>query len=288
MGSWLLGLKKNTNSGVKTKMRLTPIHIYLIASLPTTSLSHERDSILVQLGTLEPFRQSELVALDVCDWIVNRECNAKGQSCGAMVFVIRQKNDQEGKGRWKRIGLGGLLCVVKRIESYLHWANLHKSTACLKWKDVALRTSPCPTCGPLFPMVYGGTRFNAQRERISSKYITSAIARMLTVAQVDDIGFTSKINAKGRPLHNQKGGRAKGLAVSAERSSKQMHTKRTRVTTVQTQKATRTCRGVSPQEGSVRTTCTDFRKYSDCKNVCYLQRLRQASRRVDEWVDQTR
>jgi len=27
MGSWLMGLKKNTSSGVKTKMRLTPIHI---------------------------------------------------------------------------------------------------------------------------------------------------------------------------------------------------------------------------------------------------------------------
>jgi len=68
MGSWLLDLKKNTSSGVKTKMRLNPIHIRLIASLPTTLLLHERDSILVQLGTLGAFRQSELVALDVCNW----------------------------------------------------------------------------------------------------------------------------------------------------------------------------------------------------------------------------
>jgi len=67
MGSWLLGLKKNTSSGVKTKMRLTSIHIRLIASLPTTSRLHERNSILNQLGTLGAFRQSELVALDACD-----------------------------------------------------------------------------------------------------------------------------------------------------------------------------------------------------------------------------
>jgi len=65
------------------------------------------------------------------------------------------------------------------------------------WKVVALRTSPCATCGPLFPMVYGGTRFKTQRERISSKHITSAIARMFTIAQVDDIGFTSKSMRKG-------------------------------------------------------------------------------------------
>jgi len=32
-------------------------------------------------------------------------------------------------GRWKRIGWGGPLCLVKRIESYLHWANLRNSAA---------------------------------------------------------------------------------------------------------------------------------------------------------------
>ena len=42
MGSWLLGLKKNTSSGVKTRMRLNPIHIRLIASLLTTSLPRTR------------------------------------------------------------------------------------------------------------------------------------------------------------------------------------------------------------------------------------------------------
>ena len=184
-------------SGVKTKMRLTPIHIELIASLPTTSLLHERDLILVQRGTLGAFRQSHMVALDVCDWIVNRECDTKGRSCGAIVFVKKQKNDQEGKGRWKRIGWGGTLCLVKRIEIYLHWGNLLTHAACLEWKDVALRTTPCTTCGPLFPMVYGRTRFNVRRERISSKHITNVIARMLTTAQVNDVGFTSKSMRKG-------------------------------------------------------------------------------------------
>jgi len=43
MGSWLMDLKKNTSSGVKTKMRWTPNHIQLIASLPTTSLLHEHN-----------------------------------------------------------------------------------------------------------------------------------------------------------------------------------------------------------------------------------------------------
>jgi len=88
--------KKNNSSGVQTKMRLTPIHIRIIAALSTTSLLHERDSIMIQLGTLGAFRQSELVFLNVCDWQKNRECDSRGQSYGAMVFLKKKKNDQEG------------------------------------------------------------------------------------------------------------------------------------------------------------------------------------------------
>jgi len=43
-----------------------------------------------------------------------------------------------------------------RMERYMHRANLHIHAVCLKWKDVALRTTPCATCGPFLAMVYGG------------------------------------------------------------------------------------------------------------------------------------
>ena len=110
-----VGLKKNTSSGVKTKMHLTPIRIRLITSLPTTSLLYERDSILVQLGTLGALRQSELISLNVCDWLMDRECDFKGQSYSAMVFLKRQKNDHEWKVRWKRIEWVSYLLLFLRI-----------------------------------------------------------------------------------------------------------------------------------------------------------------------------
>jgi len=107
--------------------------------------------------------------------------------------ICQKTKERSGrKGTWKRIGWGGTLCLVKGIETYLHWANLRTNAACLKWKDVALRTTPCTTCGPLFLMVYSGTWFNVNRERISSKHITNAIARMLVIGQVNDVRFTSK------------------------------------------------------------------------------------------------
>ena len=56
-----------------------------------------------------------------------------------------------------------------------------------------MRTTPCTMYSPLFEIVYGGTRLNTKRERISPKHITNAIVRMLPAAQVDNTGFTSKL-----------------------------------------------------------------------------------------------
>ena len=83
------------------------------------------------------------------------------------------------------------------MERYLHEAQLYTHEDCKKWKDVAMRATLCGKRGLLFPMVYGSTRFNNKRERINAKYITNAIARMLTAAHVDDAGFTSKSMRKG-------------------------------------------------------------------------------------------
>jgi len=128
-----------------------------------------------------------------------------------MVFLKRQKNDQEGKGKWKRIGWGGDLCLVRRIERCVQTAQLYIHADCLKWKDVAMRTMPYSKCGPLFPMVYGGTQFNAKRECINAKHITNAIARMLTATQVDDTGFTSKSMRKGGPSTAKRAGLPRAL-----------------------------------------------------------------------------
>jgi len=264
MGSELMGLRKNTSGSVKTKMRLTPIR--LVASLPTTSLLHERDSILLQLGTLGAFQQSELMALDVCDWIVNRECDAKGQSCGTKVFIKRQKNDQEGKGRSKRIGWGGTLCLVKRIETYLHWGNLHPHAACLKWKDVALRTTPVLRAVRFFQwyMVVLGSTPNAN---------ASAPNTSLTRLQ--------KKKCERAASRQQKEWACRGPCGAIKAVTKAMHTKRTDATTVQTQKTTRTCHGVSRLEASVRIIYTDSRKYSVCECVVAC---RDFVRRREEWT----
>ena len=49
-----------------------------------------------------------------------------------MVILEMKKNDQEGKARWKRIGWGGDLSLVRRVQRYLHEAQLHTHTDCEK------------------------------------------------------------------------------------------------------------------------------------------------------------
>ena len=52
-------------------------NVRLIVSLPTTYLLYKRNSNPSELGTWNAFRQSKLVALDVCDWLVNRNCDSR-------------------------------------------------------------------------------------------------------------------------------------------------------------------------------------------------------------------
>ena len=57
MGSWLLGLKKNTSSSVKTKMRLTPINIRLIAWKRCKTSSVGQSAGLLILRSLVRFQK---------------------------------------------------------------------------------------------------------------------------------------------------------------------------------------------------------------------------------------
>ena len=117
MTRWLKGLRKNTSAGTKTKFRLRPLHLRIIAALPVKDLSAERDICMILLGTVGACRQSEVTKLDVCDWIgphspMNRERDAVGCAYGALVYVKRQKNDPEGQGAFKCFAFGEHMCLV--------------------------------------------------------------------------------------------------------------------------------------------------------------------------------
>lgn len=203
MTRWLKGLRKNTSAGTKTKFRLRPLHLRIIAALPVKDLSAERDICMILLGTVGACRQSEVTKLDVCDWIgphspMNRERDAVGCAYGALVYVKRQKNDPEGQGAFKRFAFGERMCLVRRMEKYMELAGLRVQPGCLKWKDPSQRGAPCVTCGRLFPAMPGGNRVRGNgQEGVTKHTLGKALTRVLRATDIDDTGFTSKSMRKG-------------------------------------------------------------------------------------------
>ena len=86
MGSWLMGLKKNTSSGVKTKMLWTPIH--MITSLPTTSLLHEHNRSLYNWAPWAHFGNPS-GAMDVCDCNKYKRNPMENQWYGTTSFSLQ-------------------------------------------------------------------------------------------------------------------------------------------------------------------------------------------------------
>ena len=203
MTRWLKGLRKNTSAGTKTKFRLRPLHLRIIAALPVKDLSAERDICMILLGTVGACRQSEVTKLDVCDWIgphspMNRERDAVGCAYGALVYVKRQKNDPEGQGAFKRFAFGERMCLVRRMDKYMELAGLRVQPGCLKWKDPSQRGAPCVTCGRLFPAMPGGNRVRGNgQEGVTKHTLGKALTRVLRATDIDDTGFTSKSMRKG-------------------------------------------------------------------------------------------
>jgi len=100
LGNWVKGLKKNVSTKSTVKFPLTPFHLQTLARLPTTTIEEERNACMVLVGTVGACGQSEIVELDVCDWLTGKEL------FGVMAYIKRQKNDVMGTGKFKRFSTG--------------------------------------------------------------------------------------------------------------------------------------------------------------------------------------
>jgi len=107
---------------------------------------------------------------------------------------------------------------------------------------------------------------SANRERITSKHITNAIARMLTTSEVDDMGFTSKSMRKGGLSTAKRTGVSRALRCRQSGHQSNAH-KSYESDNGTDPKVTRTRRVASRQENFVSITCTASRKCSDFDSV---------------------
>ena len=90
-------------------------------------------------------------------------------------------------------------------------------------------------------MKSGTVHDSANRERISSKHITNAIARMLTTSEVDDMGL-HRNQCEKAVFRQPKGWECQGRRGAVKAVTKATHISRTKATTVRIPKVTRTRR----------------------------------------------
>jgi hypothetical protein len=98
----------------RTRFHLFPHHLQGIARLDGGS-NHTRlrDACMIIVGTIGAYRKSELLEVDVCDWVEGRDrYGDTGDSLGAELTE---------------------LCLVRKVRLYLDSAGLSVQPVCRKW-----------------------------------------------------------------------------------------------------------------------------------------------------------
>ena len=118
-------------------------HLQSFSRFCPTTLQEARDQAMCFLGVIGARRQSELIALDVCDWRKDLEFDDEGRSFGAALYVKRQKNVLNMTGMGVRFAYGASegACVVAKVEYWLRVAGIRSHPHCKKWKDARQRSA---------------------------------------------------------------------------------------------------------------------------------------------------
>ena len=196
---WLGGLRKTLGARGKEKFRLRLHHLQSFSRFCPATLQETRDHAMCFVGVVGARRQSELIALDVCDWRKDMEFDDVGRSFGAALYIKRQKNDPTMRGMWVRFAYGARegACVVAKVESWLRAAGIRPHPHCMKWKDARQRSAPCELCGRLFRALSGAHHLKRDRPQLSKQSVGDALNRLLEQSSFEVAGFTSKSLRKG-------------------------------------------------------------------------------------------
>jgi len=205
LASWMKPLQMRLGVPKVPSLSLRPehVHTWLCVGAPDPLLL--RDILMVAVGTAGAMRPSELVGLDVCDWITDKEVNAYGEPLGDAVYVKVQKNDQARRGMFKRFSRNSSdprLCIPTRIRAYMTALGLVRHADCRKWRGTAAdQAYPCERCGRLFRRMRafpgGCVPVREWPHAISMATVSAALQKLLLTMDVSPAGFTNKSMRRG-------------------------------------------------------------------------------------------
>ena len=171
-------------------------HIHAILRLSCNNLEDLRDKVLCAGGqTLGP-RPSELIRVDVCDFLRAQGADPAGT---VRVRFWRRKNDLARRGHFPRLGRArrAELDVVAWFQAYMDRAGLKIHPQCSK---TARPHAPCQACGLLFRRLdASGRPFAAGDSRglLSTMDLTNIVRKMMAKLGEDPSDFRARSLRQG-------------------------------------------------------------------------------------------
>ena len=205
LGAWLKPLRRVLTAPKPVFVRLTAEHVRQLLELPCADLLVERDVLMIAVGTVGAMRPSEVIDIDVCDWLANYDRDGRDAPLGDAVYVKRQKNDQQRQGMVKRFAFGAAegTCIPRRVRAFMLRAGLRQHGLCQKWRGgLENQAIPCALCGRMFRKMRrcqdgGAVVSGAQPHALSTDSVQSAITSLLPRIGVAPGGFTAKSMRRG-------------------------------------------------------------------------------------------
>jgi hypothetical protein len=169
------------------------------------------------VGTVGACRKSELVELDVCDWVEGRDrSGVSGASLGAALNIRAQKNSLGPRSKKFAFGASPELCLVGKMRLYLESTGLSPQPGCRKWAQPGGAGVKCTVCGPLFPaMPYGRPTANpATRLPLSKGSVAKVLVTVLDAIGADHRGCSTKSMRRGGLSTAKRAGICKSLRMA--------------------------------------------------------------------------
>ena len=206
------------SSAQRTRFRLFPHHLQAIARWDAgTDRTGLRNACIIMVGTVGACRKSELVEMDVCDWVEGRDrSGVSGASLGAALNIRAQKNSLGPRSKKFAFGATPELCLVGKMRLYLESTGLSPQPGCRKWAHPGGAGVKCAVCGPLFPaMPYGRpTADPAARLPLSKGSIAKVLVTVLDAIGADHRGYSTKSMRRGGLSTAKRAGVCKSLRMA--------------------------------------------------------------------------
>ena len=222
-------IKKSLSGGItqRNRFRLFPQHLQKFAQLECDrDLVLLRNVCIAMVGTVGACRKSEIMGLDVCDWVEGRDCDSRhGRPLGASLNIRVQKNSLTPKSKKFAYGDAPGSCIVRKMQLYVQRAGLQVQPGCQKWASPQGAGVKCQLCGPLFPALPFGrpTTVPGLRQGLSKHTVGAAVTDLLERIQADHKHCTSKSMRRGGLSTAKRAGIPKTLRMAQSGHRSQAH-----------------------------------------------------------------